>query len=159
MVKIKMAFTNLWQMYFLQNLEDPLEVLVISAQRKGKGMLFPKGGWESDESIKEAALRKSLEEAGVLGTVEFIEEEVKDKQGYLASFEDLYKEILQAMLKLDAKISEANEKFPNNLKISEWRPRFDGFFGISSSMDYFWDFLIITYVLITNDLNRYRIPS
>ncbi|MFS7948766.1 putative hydrolase [Helianthus anomalus] len=50
--------------------EDALEVLVISAQRKGKGMLFPKGGWESDESIKEAALRESMEEAGVLGIVE-----------------------------------------------------------------------------------------
>lgn len=53
-----------------KNLEDASEVLVISAQRKGKGMLFPKGGWESDESIKEAALRESLEEAGVFGTVE-----------------------------------------------------------------------------------------
>ncbi|KAK9067492.1 hypothetical protein SSX86_014822 [Deinandra increscens subsp. villosa] len=53
-----------------KKLEDALEVLVISAQRKGKGMLFPKGGWESDESVKEAALRESLEEAGVFGTVE-----------------------------------------------------------------------------------------
>ncbi|XP_076897871.1 nudix hydrolase 17, mitochondrial-like isoform X2 [Bidens hawaiensis] len=50
--------------------EDALEVLVISAQRKGKGMLFPKGGWESDESIEEAALRESVEEAGVFGTLE-----------------------------------------------------------------------------------------
>lgn len=33
-------------------------------------MLFPKGGWESDETIKEAALRESVEEAGVFGTVE-----------------------------------------------------------------------------------------
>ncbi|XP_076902351.1 nudix hydrolase 17, mitochondrial-like [Bidens hawaiensis] len=51
-------------------LEDALEVLVITAQRKGKGMLFPKGGWESDESIVEAAQRESIEEAGVFGTVE-----------------------------------------------------------------------------------------
>ncbi|KVI03107.1 nudix hydrolase 18, mitochondrial-like [Cynara cardunculus var. scolymus] len=55
-----------------KNLEDALEVLLISAQRKGKGMLFPKGGWESDESIKDAALRESVEEAGVHGTVERI---------------------------------------------------------------------------------------
>ncbi|KAL4589567.1 hypothetical protein LXL04_002475 [Taraxacum kok-saghyz] len=27
---------------------------------------------------------------------------------------------------------EATEKFPNNMEISEWRPRFDGIFGISS---------------------------
>ncbi|GKA88526.1 NUDIX hydrolase 17, mitochondrial-like protein [Tanacetum coccineum] len=43
---------------------NALEVLVISAQRKGKGMLFPKRGWEWDETIKEAALRESIEEAG-----------------------------------------------------------------------------------------------
>ncbi|XP_071706439.1 nudix hydrolase 21, chloroplastic-like [Rutidosis leptorrhynchoides] len=52
------------------NLEDALEVLVISAQRKGKGMLFPKGGWELDEDIKAAALRETIEEAGVSGTIE-----------------------------------------------------------------------------------------
>ncbi|XP_028792136.1 nudix hydrolase 18, mitochondrial [Neltuma alba] len=45
-----------------------LEVLVISSQ-KGKGMLFPKGGWELDESQKEAAVRETIEEAGVRGIV------------------------------------------------------------------------------------------
>lgn len=33
-------------------------------------MLFPKGGWEKDESKTEAALRETLEEAGVRGVVE-----------------------------------------------------------------------------------------
>ncbi|KAL4565635.1 hypothetical protein LXL04_029738 [Taraxacum kok-saghyz] len=42
--------------------------------------------------------------------------------GYLVSFEDLCEEILQARLKLDEKIKEANEKFPINLEISEWMP-------------------------------------
>ncbi|KAJ0728250.1 putative hydrolase [Helianthus annuus] len=50
--------------------DNALEVLVISAQRKGKGMLFPKGGWESDEKIQDAALRETIEEAGVSGDVE-----------------------------------------------------------------------------------------
>ncbi|CAA2979818.1 nudix hydrolase 18, mitochondrial-like [Olea europaea subsp. europaea] len=50
--------------------EDAIEVLVITSQRKGKGMLFPKGGWEKDESIIEAVLRETLEEAGVIGEVE-----------------------------------------------------------------------------------------
>ncbi|KAI3775757.1 hypothetical protein L1987_45510 [Smallanthus sonchifolius] len=50
-------------------IDNALEVLVISAQRKGKGMLFPKGGWELDEKIQEAALRETIEEAGVLGTI------------------------------------------------------------------------------------------
>ncbi|KAG0469885.1 hypothetical protein HPP92_016585 [Vanilla planifolia] len=46
-----------------------MEVLVISSQ-KGYGMMFPKGGWESDETIKQAAAREALEEAGVQGNVE-----------------------------------------------------------------------------------------
>ncbi|XP_021801021.1 nudix hydrolase 18, mitochondrial-like [Prunus avium] len=45
---------------------EELEVLVISSQN-GQGMLFPKGGWEIDESIEEAAKRETLEEAGVIG--------------------------------------------------------------------------------------------
>ena len=48
-------------------------------------------------------------------------------------FEDLCEEILQARLKLYEKIKETNEKFPINLEISEWMPRFDGFF---------WDFIV-----------------
>ncbi|GLT57655.1 hypothetical protein SLA2020_306120 [Shorea laevis] len=49
--------------------EKELEVLVISSQN-GKQMLFPKGGWELDESMTEAAMRETLEEAGVRGTIE-----------------------------------------------------------------------------------------
>lgn len=48
---------------------EEVEVLVISSQ-KGKGLLFPKGGWEMDESMKAAALRETVEEAGVRGTIE-----------------------------------------------------------------------------------------
>uniref|UniRef100_A0A3N7HLK7 Nudix hydrolase domain-containing protein n=1 Tax=Populus trichocarpa TaxID=3694 RepID=A0A3N7HLK7_POPTR len=47
---------------------EELEVLVISAQN-GQGMLFPKGGWENDESMEEAAMRETEEEAGVIGVV------------------------------------------------------------------------------------------
>ncbi|XP_030521771.2 nudix hydrolase 18, mitochondrial-like [Rhodamnia argentea] len=48
---------------------EELEFLVVSSQ-KGKRMMFPKGGWEIDETIEEAALRETAEEAGVTGTVE-----------------------------------------------------------------------------------------
>lgn len=52
--------------------EQELEVLMISSQNGSikKGMLFPKGGWELDESITEAAMRETIEEAGVRGIIE-----------------------------------------------------------------------------------------
>ncbi|CAN1151538.1 Nudix hydrolase 18, mitochondrial [Linum perenne] len=52
------------------SVSDELEVLVITSQKGGSGLMFPKGGWELDESEQEAASRESFEEAGVLGTVE-----------------------------------------------------------------------------------------
>ncbi|CAN1138257.1 Nudix hydrolase 18, mitochondrial [Linum perenne] len=52
------------------SISDELEVLLISSQKGGSGIMFPKGGWELDESEQEAASRESFEEAGVLGKVE-----------------------------------------------------------------------------------------
>lgn len=43
-----------------------VEVLMINST-SGPGLLFPKGGWENDETVEEAALREALEEAGVRG--------------------------------------------------------------------------------------------
>lgn len=51
------------------NMSNELEVLVVSSQ-KSQRLMFPKGGWELDESVEEAASRESLEEAGVIGNVE-----------------------------------------------------------------------------------------
>lgn len=48
---------------------DEIEVLLISSQKSEK-MMFPKGGWESDESMEQAVLREALEEAGVTGQVQ-----------------------------------------------------------------------------------------
>lgn len=45
-----------------------IEFLLISSQKSPKWM-FPKGGWELDESMEEAAIRETVEEAGVLGEV------------------------------------------------------------------------------------------
>jgi diphosphoinositol-polyphosphate diphosphatase len=53
------------------NMSNELEVLVVSSQ-KSQRLMFPKGGWELDESLEEAASRESLEEAGVIGKVEVI---------------------------------------------------------------------------------------
>lgn len=46
-----------------------VEVLVITSQ-KNNSMMFPKGGWESDESEDEAASREAWEEAGVQGRLD-----------------------------------------------------------------------------------------
>ncbi|CAL5215220.1 unnamed protein product [Lathyrus oleraceus] len=51
------------------NKSKELEVLMVSSQ-KTQRLMFPKGGWELDESLEQAACRESLEEAGVIGLVE-----------------------------------------------------------------------------------------
>eukprot|EP00899_Mesostigma_viride_P019061 jgi/Mesvir1/27156/Mv20820-RA.1 len=45
-----------------------IEVLLINSRNK-KGLVFPKGGWENDETAEEAAMREAMEEAGVRGYV------------------------------------------------------------------------------------------
>lgn len=49
-----------------KNSERIVEVLMINSS-SGPGLLFPKGGWEIDESVEEAAVREAIEEAGVRG--------------------------------------------------------------------------------------------
>lgn len=46
-----------------------VQVLLITS-RGGKGWVFPKGGWEQDEVVEAAALRETIEEAGVRGRIE-----------------------------------------------------------------------------------------
>ncbi|KAM7252167.1 hypothetical protein ACFE04_024050 [Oxalis oulophora] len=46
--------------------ENKMEVLMVSSPNRND-MVFPKGGWEDDETVVEAACREALEEAGVKG--------------------------------------------------------------------------------------------
>ncbi|CAD7695938.1 unnamed protein product [Ostreobium quekettii] len=49
---------------------EEVEVLLVT-RRCGSGWVFPKGGWERDEQTPEqAALRETVEEAGVMGEIE-----------------------------------------------------------------------------------------
>ncbi|CAH1437830.1 unnamed protein product [Lactuca virosa] len=48
--------------------EKRIEVLMVSSPNRND-MVFPKGGWESDETVEEAACREALEEAGVRGVL------------------------------------------------------------------------------------------
>ncbi|GJN04707.1 hypothetical protein PR202_ga22276 [Eleusine coracana subsp. coracana] len=52
----------------LQDVLSRLQVLMISTPKRND-LIFPKGGWEDDESIDEAARREAFEEAGVKGTI------------------------------------------------------------------------------------------
>ncbi|WVZ75224.1 hypothetical protein U9M48_023303 [Paspalum notatum var. saurae] len=45
-----------------------VEVLMISTPNRAD-MVFPKGGWEDDEDVYQAASREAMEEAGVKGTI------------------------------------------------------------------------------------------
>ncbi|KAG8070830.1 hypothetical protein GUJ93_ZPchr0006g45934 [Zizania palustris] len=51
--------------------DDPeqVEVLMISTPNR-TDMVFPKGGWEDDEDVYEAASREAMEEAGVKGILD-----------------------------------------------------------------------------------------
>ncbi|XP_021804442.1 nudix hydrolase 16, mitochondrial-like isoform X2 [Prunus avium] len=48
--------------------EKVVEVLMINST-SGPGLVFPKGGWENDETVVEAAIREAVEEAGVRGDI------------------------------------------------------------------------------------------
>nr|ACG30412.1 nudix hydrolase 13 [Zea mays] len=45
-----------------------VEVLMISTPNRAD-MVFPKGGWEDDEDVYQAASREAMEEAGVKGVI------------------------------------------------------------------------------------------
>jgi diphosphoinositol-polyphosphate diphosphatase len=47
--------------------ESPPRVLLINSRKHPEEWLLPKGGWESDETRAECAVRESWEEAGVVG--------------------------------------------------------------------------------------------
>ncbi|XP_039013103.1 nudix hydrolase 13, mitochondrial-like [Hibiscus syriacus] len=49
--------------------ESRISVLMISTPNRDD-LVFPKGGWEDDETVHEAACREALEEAGVKGILD-----------------------------------------------------------------------------------------
>ncbi|CAJ1953311.1 unnamed protein product [Sphenostylis stenocarpa] len=51
-----------------EDTEEIIEVLMVSSPKRDD-LVFPKGGWEDDETVAEAACREALEEAGVKGIV------------------------------------------------------------------------------------------
>ncbi|CAI9099619.1 OLC1v1036469C1 [Oldenlandia corymbosa var. corymbosa] len=85
----------------------------------GPGLLFPKGGWENDETVEEAAIREAVEEAGVrgdllhsLGEYEFKSKTLQDE----SSPEGLCKATMFALL-----VKEELDSWPEqNLRQRSW---------------------------------------
>ncbi|PKI54216.1 nudix hydrolase 13, mitochondrial-like isoform X1 [Punica granatum] len=50
------------------SIENRVEVLMVSSPNRDD-LVFPKGGWEDDETVEEAACREAQEEAGVRGVL------------------------------------------------------------------------------------------
>ena len=47
---------------------ESVSILFVTS-RSGPGLVLPKGGWESDETVESAATREAVEEAGVRGDI------------------------------------------------------------------------------------------
>ncbi|MBA0592700.1 hypothetical protein Gorai_009675 [Gossypium raimondii] len=70
-----------------------INVLMISTPNRDD-LVFPKGGWENDETVHEAACREALEEAGVKGILDLSPEEAYKFCRY-----DWMKDALQVFLR------------------------------------------------------------
>ncbi|GAA0183474.1 phosphatase [Lithospermum erythrorhizon] len=67
---IPFRFKNLSEPSLIHgNLLEDIEVILISSQKGPHKLMFPKGGWEFDEQLEEAAARETFEEAGILGMI------------------------------------------------------------------------------------------
>ena len=54
---------------FRRTKDGSVEFLLLSSVKHADTWIFPKGGWEMDESCPEAAERETFEEAGVVGDI------------------------------------------------------------------------------------------
>ncbi|KAM0949104.1 putative hydrolase [Dioscorea sansibarensis] len=90
---------------------EQVEVLVITSQ-KGHGMMFPKGGWELGETMKEGACREVVEEAGVQGDVEYL----LGKWGYKSKRHDIFHEAFMFSLKVTEELVQWPEMVSRNRK-------------------------------------------
>jgi diphosphoinositol-polyphosphate diphosphatase len=49
--------------------QSELCVAAVTCRKKADRMTFPKGGWESDESVEQCAMREAIEEAGLVSSL------------------------------------------------------------------------------------------
>mmetsp|Transcript_3993 Transcript_3993/g.13996 ORF Transcript_3993/g.13996 Transcript_3993/m.13996 type:complete len:218 (-) Transcript_3993:1038-1691(-) len=99
--------------------DGELEVLMVSSAHK-QGFIFPKGGWENDETAVEAAMRESWEEAGVRGTVEVLGEfEFESKRAARNGKAGAEGRCLARVFVM--RVAEELEEWPEqNMRVREW---------------------------------------
>ncbi|KAK4603067.1 hypothetical protein RGQ29_011877 [Quercus rubra] len=86
--------------------EDGIEVLMVSSPKRDD-LVFPKGGWEDDETKEEAACREAFEEAGVKGNLK-----LKIKEAFRLCRYEWMREALEEFLRVmaeDQKIQMSEE--------------------------------------------------
>ncbi|KAG2261439.1 hypothetical protein Bca4012_013809 [Brassica carinata] len=69
------------------DLENKLQVLMVSSPNR-HDLVFPKGGWEDDETVLEAASREAMEEAGIKGILREVPLGVWEFRSKSSSLED-----------------------------------------------------------------------
>ncbi|RUP50694.1 NUDIX hydrolase domain-like protein [Jimgerdemannia flammicorona] len=99
------------------------QILLISRTKRENQWILPKGGWESDETKEEAAMRETYEEAGLRGRI----------TGFLGTW-DQYKKMRKNVVVTDGRpaavfwlyemeVDELLEKWPEDTKRTrKWFP-------------------------------------
>eukprot|EP01137_Pigoraptor_chileana_P004834 Opistho-2@47042 len=87
---------------------DGTHVLLVTSRNiaRPKSWILPKGGWENDESVEEAALRETWEEGGVKGEI----------TAFLGAHEKIGKRKQQRFHMYELKVTEEHEQWPEMKK-------------------------------------------
>ena len=97
-------------------------ILLVSSAKSPNTFMFPKGGWEQDESLPLSALRETLEEAGVTGLLGPPLESVTHETRKAAKRRLSSQKIVETMSGTESDCSNTDKDLPINNNNSEQAP-------------------------------------